>query len=233
MTKHASAAEARRRRKAARASGSALGGGHAAPGLSIPAKKDGRVDPLHGATAGDALAEVAATLESRAWFVARVRPRRELDAIRDLGRCGVFAWTPMRGVWRRANRFCLRKRLVRFPAAPGYVVVGLDPAWLRWVAVLGCEEVAGLVGGDQPRRLSTAAVTAIAAMSDDAPAVERFMASRYEFRVGKLVEVRDGPLSGLVGIVTGLDGAEARLLVTMFGAEREAVVASSALAAVA
>lgn len=179
------------------------------------------------------LAMLAELIDARAWYVARVQPQSEAAVVEGLDRRGVFAFTPMAGEWRRANRFARRKTLRRYPAAPGYVVVGMGRAFPRWASVLGCAGLTGLIGGDRPREITARMVEVIAAMSMDAPEVERFMATRREFGLGDTVEVTGGALAGMLARVVAISGEQARVVVALFGGEREARVATASLAAVA
>jgi len=153
-----------------------------------------------------------------AWYVARVAPQRELRAVDALEACGVSAFTPLRERWRRVSEAARRVTFLA-PAAPGYVFVGLDPAFPRWVSVLGCRYVVRMLGGDRPRSLSPAAVLAALAMSEAASEERRTMPAGREYAVGDEVEMVAARFGGLAGTVTGLERGEARLLLRLFGSE--------------
>lgn len=165
------------------------------------------------------------------WHVARVAPTREARAVAELGARGVRAFAPMRTHWRRPGNGARRRVSFLAPAAPGYVFVGLDPRFKRWVSVLGQRDVVRMLGGDKPLRLSAAAVAAARAMQEDVVCeLRRAMPTGREYGVGDRVEMLEGRFEGLTARVTGLARDEARLLLRMFGAEVRASAPIWALA---
>ena len=183
-----------------------------------------------GAALCDA-ARVRGEIERLLWVVCLVTPGAEAAVINRLALRGVLAWCPTATVYRRANRAARGKRLRVFPAAPGYVAVGLDPRFPRWVSVLACDGVRGFLGPDgRPVVLSVAAVEALLGVSWVAPDAAKHMGSGWEFDVGDRVRVVDGPFEGAETAVLGIHGAEARVVLTVLGAAREVRVQLGVLA---
>lgn len=157
------------------------------------------------------------------WHVARVRPTREARAVEALAARGVEAFAPTERRWRRLGNGSRRRTPFRATIAPGYVFVGLDPAFKRWASVLGCAEVLRMLGGDRPVLLPQECVARARGWQrdDDPPEVQREMPRGREYGVGDLVEMLDARFEGLRATVKGLDAGEARLLARLFGGEVE------------
>ena len=179
-----------------------------------------------------------AVVEDRAWFVARCKAGGEARTVAALAERRVFAFTPVSEVWRRRNRFTKTKELYRFPAAPGYVVVGADPRFIPWMTIY--DLTAGLLSaGGRPVRLGPQAVRRILAMVRRAEGYQRHMPSRKEWSagVGDVLRVVWGPLEGksvqLAMPLDGMTGDEARVLVEMFGTVIEAPIRIDCLEPVA
>lgn len=109
---------------------------------------------------------------------------------------------------RHARQFVTR----RAPLFPGYLFVWLELGRHRWRSVNGTRGVRGLLtAGDLPARVPPAVI-------EELQAVE---AARTELPKGAFIEMAAGPLTGLVGRLSQLDGA-ARVIVLLqlAGAER-------------
>lgn len=176
-------------------------------------------------------AEAFERLDDLQWYVLQVTPTQEAQVVIDLDRRCVFAFTPTRTVYRRANRATKEGRLKVYPSAPGYVIVGLRPEQLRWAAVFDCPGVRGvLMDGDRPIQLRRRRhglghpVTAILKhLVEVAPEAAKHMKAGLEYAPGQKVKFDGGPLEGIEGIVQELraEDATARVLLDMFGCARE------------
>lgn len=165
------------------------------------------------------------------WVVACVRPSREFEAVDWWAGRDVFAWTPVVTVYRRVNRAAREKRLRSFAAAPGYVVVGLEPLFPRWASLFACPEVVSVLGtGGTPRVITDASVRALMQLTWTAPEAQKRMVSRAEYGVGDEVRVCGGPLDGFETRVLGIEGEEARIMAHILGAAREVRVGLERLA---
>lgn len=176
-------------------------------------------------------ARVRGALDRLMWVVCLVTPGAEAQVIARLARRGLLAWCPTATVYRRANRAARGKRLRTYPAAPGYVAVGLMRAFPQYASVMMCEGVKGFLGPEgRPVVLSVAAVEALLAVSWVAPEAARHMGSGWEFSVGDRVRVVSGPFDGAETDVLGISGEEARVVLQVLGAAREVRVFLGALA---
>ena len=182
------------------------------------------VDPCRSREAFDRLDDLQ-------WYVLQVTPTQEFAVVNDLDRRRVFAFTPTRTIYRRANRATKEGRLKVYPSAPGYVIIGLKPEQLRWAAVFTCPGVQGVImNEDKPVQLRRRRhglghpVTAILKhLVEVHPEAAKFMKAGLEYAPGQRVKFDGGPLEGIEGIVQALraEDATACVLLEMFGSARE------------
>ena len=138
-------------------------------------------------------------------YLLRTKPQGEAKAINGLTRCGHQAWTPTEERVLRASRHSKRKRIVRYPLAPRYVIAETaDPHGL----IHEVDEVTGVVGA--LRRPDVARLQAM-----DGQKAETIIGKTLA--VGQQIKVRSGPFIDHAAIIDEIDGANAKINVYMFG----------------
>lgn len=173
------------------------------------------------------------TLGQLHWFLVRVPSTKEIAAERILTDHGLTAFAPVETRFRRKNGVVKGKEERKFPLVPGYLLVGFAPAarmdLYPWAELFRFRLVTHVIGHQgcpivlpfgQVRRL----IVSHSAGDFVAPAEQRFMQTGREFRRGDRVEVLDGLYEGHVSEVTEIKGQTARMLLTIFGCEREVEV---------
>lgn len=132
-------------------------------------------------------------------------------------------------VYRFSNRYMrgrrLKKEMVR-PLMPGWFFIGMRPGEERWRDLLETSGVIGVAGTEgRPAVVNGRVIKALAERFGDgfvsAADRERFMRSRAEYAPGQMVRVADGPFDGMAAKVVAVKGRQARILLAMFGADRE------------
>lgn len=177
------------------------------------------------------------------WFALCVPPQKEFATQAILEKKGLRTFVPVRREYRRRNKYVKRKELMSYPLAPRYVFAGFEPGKSLWFDLFGLERyygrkiVTGVVGmGDEPRQLNPECIVSLLKRFGgglNAPAVQRYMLSNKEFRVGDQVEVIAGPFEGLKVPVKEIRGSRARLVMELFGGEQEVEVPMDVLQAAA
>lgn len=170
--------------------------------------------------------KIAENLPRLKWYVLKVVANTEFTVVDRLAQRRIFAFSPVNEVWRFWNGVDREKSRREFPAAPGYVVVGINPDlhFDPWANILSCEGVQSVLGIDPetgwPRQVSPDLVERIALLCTEAREVERFMHSKLEFKEGDEVRVRSGAYMGKQFVVERFIGYEAEILVEILGSER-------------
>lgn len=138
-------------------------------------------------------------------YLLRTKPQGEKKAIDGIARCGHKAWTPTEERVLRASRHAKRKRIVRYPLAPRYVVAETaNPHDL----VHEVPEVSGVIGA-----LRSPDVARLQAM--DATRAETIICKALA--VGQQIRVRSGPFVDHPGVIDEIAGSHARISVSLFG----------------
>lgn len=189
-----------------------------------PRKVKRREDGNHGLSQADL--EALGQLD---WFLVRVPSGKELAAERILDDAGLIVFVPTETRFRRANRYAKRKREIRFPLAPGYLLTGFAPVarmdLYPWADLFRYRIVTGVVGHEgrplavpfcQVRRL----LVRHHAGEFMAPRMQEFMRSGHEFAQGDRVEVLEGPFEGHIAEVRTIKGKTAQMVLNIFGAKR-------------
>ncbi|WP_058263375.1 transcription termination/antitermination NusG family protein [Thalassovita gelatinovora] len=167
-----------------------------------------------------------------------VRPRKGTGArvyVPELilRRAGFSVFMPKDMKWRRVNRFAPEKKLVAFPLLADWIFVGWPRDAARWHELCALDVVAGVLGtGGRPARISEKQMVRV--MRDwgggkQAPDHHRYMRSHREFEVDDVVSFADGSMEGCPLRVVGIEGAQARIMVRLFGRETEWLVQSGLL----
>lgn len=152
------------------------------------------------------------------WYVARTQPHKENMAHININNQGIVAFLP------RILRSLRRRGLFEdklYPLFPGYVFFksAQDPA--LWRAVGGTLGVSYVLwgGGRRPRPVPQPFMEDL--LSSCADGVLKI--KNANLSVGESVQIKNGPLSGLVGVIVSLDGPSrvALLLDLMGGAKAQ------------
>ena len=138
-------------------------------------------------------------------YLLRTKPQGERKAIDSLTRIGHPAWTPTEERVLRASRHAKRKRIVRYPLAPRYVVAEADNPHLLAHEI---DEVSGVVGA-----LRTPDVARLRAM--DSTRAETTIGKALA--VGQHVRVRSGPFIDHPGVIETILDDTATINVQIFG----------------
>jgi transcription antitermination factor NusG len=145
-------------------------------------------------------------------------------------RAGFEVFLPVKKVLRIKNRFTKEKHLVTVPLLADWMFVGLPivEGEYGWKKLMELDVVVGVMGtGGRPIQMSDATVMRLmrqyGGYSLPPAATERILA-RYNFKVGQVARVLDGPFEGLECKVVGLSGVSANVLINIFGRETPAVM---------
>lgn len=132
------------------------------------------------------------------WYAVRVRSQHEDMVERHLRARGLESFLPM---YSRRQRWSDRFKVVEFPLFPGYVFCRFDPA--NRLPVVTAPGVVHLVGaGKNPLPIDAAEIEAIqTAVGSGFP---RQPCPYIE--IGQRVQIENGPLCGLEGILLGSRG---------------------------
>lgn len=161
------------------------------------------------------------------WFVAATRPHQEAKAAEHLERQSFEVWVPR--MW-RTRRHARRFDTVLSPLFPGYVFVKFDPKVEPWRCINGTFGVRYLISGDRgPSALPDTFVDQLKSRSEDGGLVE----PKTELQPGAQTRIVSGPFVDCIGTIVGYDSAaRVRLLLSVLGGAKEAVLPSAAIAPV-
>lgn len=140
-------------------------------------------------------------------YLLRTKPQGEKKAIDGIQRCGHRAWTPTEERVLRGGRHAKRKRIVRYPLAPRYVVAeSTNPHEL----IHDVPEVSAVLGA-----LRSPDVARLQAMEGTVAAtvISKTLA------VGQPIIVRDGPLRERHSVIDAITGNDAILRFDILGKE--------------
>ena len=142
-----------------------------------------------------------------AWFALRTRSRHEMAVRRQLEASEIRSFLPTVTKW---SRWKDRKKKIDWPLFPGYCFARFDPRRSR-LNVLKCAGVANIVSFEgSPAPIPESEIEAIRTLLetdlqyDPCPLI----------REGMMVEVRHGPLRGVVGRLVR-KGSHARLVLSV------------------
>jgi transcription antitermination factor NusG len=165
----------------------------------LPGSSIGRPDD-----AGHRAGKIASTAAE--WYAVWTRSRHEASVAHQLDERGIESFLPTLPKW---SRWKDRKKRIDWPLFPGYCFVHIDPA--DSLAVRKCTGVVGLVTFEnRPAPIP----------SEQIESIRRLVGSelRYDpcplIHEGMRVEVRYGPLKGVVGQLVR-KGSHARLILAV------------------
>jgi transcription antitermination factor NusG len=151
---------------------------------------------------------------------------------------GFITFLPGRGVHRFTNGYAVvrgQKDIRPTPIYPGWVFVGIEPGANRWRELQETPGVFAVFGwGGVPRPIPARAMTQMYAEHGaelKAEERERFMRSRKEFAPGAAATVVAGPFAGSLVQVIEVNDAQTRVLMRLFGADRQTTVETMMLEA--
>lgn len=157
---------------------------------------------------------IVGMLDAAKWVIVRVIGGDEVPAIRRLEDRGFPAFTPFNDVWRRRNATDRHKTRFRYPAAPGYVFVGVPKEpWERWYTLTDTPGVIELIrraGAYRPLVLPPDMVSEIACLGEQAEDYERLMDTHQEWaaKAGDPLNIVSGAFRGQKGrLVQALEDA--------------------------
>jgi transcription antitermination factor NusG len=179
------------------------------------------------------LAWPADDLAALSWYGITTRAGAEFAVEAMLERSGLVALVPMRKVFRKVNRYAKRKQAVAFPIMPRYVIIGFAMSEMVWSTATGQFEapwrqrvldlpipvVPVGIEEETPWRMDGVKVAEFLKRNGQITAadVERYMRTHGEFGEGDTVDIIEGPFSGYSGKVHVISGAEAKVLLPLFG----------------
>lgn len=173
------------------------------------------------------------------WFLVRVPSTKEFVLERILDDNGVIAFVPIERRFNRQNGYAKKRKELRFPLMPGYLLVGfVQPTEAAWATVLRFSLVRGVIGNQgQPVRVPSVQIVQMlqrhTAKEFIAPRAGKWMRSSRDFVPGDTVEVLDGPFAGQIFELSAVKGDSAVMVVEMFGGEKKMSVPLSGLGRVA
>lgn len=152
-----------------------------------------------------------------------------------LKRAGFEVFLPVKKVLRIKNRFTKEKHLVAVPLLADWMFVGLpimENEYGRgvagWKTLMELDVVAGVMGtGGRPIQMSDATVMRLMRQYSGrnlSTAVTERILSKYQFNVGQVAQVVDGPFEGFDFRIEEIDGASAKGLVSLFGRDTSLVL---------
>ncbi len=169
------------------------------------------------------------------WFALRVPPQKEQVAQVILRRKGLATFLPVHREWRRRNKYTKVKELRTYPLMPRYVFTGFSKRVPMWFDVFNLPLITGVVGiGGRPMKLDQDGMERIMGLYQnaiDAPKEQKWMETHKEFSEGDTVQILGGSFDGLVVPVLGIDGPNAKVLISLFGGERSVNIAVDQLVA--
>lgn len=167
------------------------------------------------------------------WYGVTTRPGVEFAVEAMLENSGLVALVPMQRVFRKVNRYTKRKVSVPFPIMARYVIIGFretelvwsgdtrafEPPWRQRVLDLPIRVQPVGIEAQQPWRMDGRKVAEFLKRNGQITAadIERYMRTHKEFAEGDMVDIVEGPFSGYSGRVHLISGAEAKVLLPLFG----------------
>ena len=167
------------------------------------------------------------------WYAIRVAPQKEFAAQEILSRKGIATYCPSDRRWRKVSRYVREKELRDYPLVPGYVFVGFVPDVPLWFDLFSIPIILGCVGiNGEPRQIGSKPMTKMLRKFRNGltrPDEEKFMETYKEFKTGQKVRVVKGPFEGVEVPVVDIVGRHARVLIELFGIQKEIEIPANIL----
>lgn len=149
------------------------------------------------------------------WYVCWTKPRQERHAMRKLEEQGYEVYMPLLHQWTRRNGAWLKDQQAMFPR---YCFVRCGRIGQSLGPIRSTPGVAGLICFcTKPATLQDNEIEAIRALADEQSRLER---ARLPFHTGDAVEISDGPLKGMNGIISVAAEVRVTVLLNMLGREK-------------
>ncbi len=168
-----------------------------------------------------------AELAALHWYALMTAPQAEFAVEANLEQRGLVAVVPKVTRYRRVNHYAKQKTEISFPLVARYVFVGFDaggdagfvPPWHRVFELTMVKSVVGAEG--RPWRMHGGQVATFLRHNGvtQSPEAERHMRSGKEFGEGDMVDIVDGAFRGFTVKVHAIEGAEAKVLLPLFGGQ--------------
>lgn len=164
------------------------------------------------------------TLSTR-WYVCLTKPRQEPLAVRKLEEQGYEVFLPMRTQWEKRKDGWAKKLQVMFPRY-GFVRCGRPEQSIG--PIRSTPGVTGLVAfGGIPATLDEAILEAIRSLCEhQARGKDEEV---FPFQAGDSVDISDGPLKGMSGIVSAVASERVTVLLSLLGREKPVAIPTNHL----
>ena len=154
----------------------------------------------------DAPSATAVSAREIAWFAIWTRSRHEKLVREQLERKGIEVFLPTITKW---SRWKDRKKQVEWPLFPGYCFARFDPE--ARLPVVSCDGVVSIISNEgQPSTVPQVEIDGIRTLIESELAFDPVPF----IKEGMMVEVKHGPLKGVVGRLVR-KGAHARLVLSV------------------
>lgn len=156
---------------------------------------------------------------SKAWYVIQTQPNAEDRARAHLERQGFDVYLP--SFW-KSRRHARKTDRVKAPLFPRYMFIALDVMTERWRVVISTVGVSRMIGNERgPLSVGNDVIDGIRQREGEDGTI-RLDSLPEPFRAGESVQIKEGPLSGLEAIFSGMTGDErVRLLLDFMGRRME------------
>lgn len=155
--------------------------------------------------------------DHQAYFIFRVPPRREAVAELILRKRGYDPLIPKKYIKRRSKNGRHRngpRELVEMTAIPGYIFVPLHSEFPPLFDLMRLQIIRAVVGFNGiPGRIGTEYMGEFCRKIGAKPRI----GEEHGLKKGSTVRIQEGPFFGYTGVVEGVKGAHADILVQFFG----------------
>lgn len=171
------------------------------------------------------------------WFALRTGPQEEQLAIRILRRQDLLVSLPVEERYRKENRYKKGKVAKQYPIMPGYILIGWGPGPIPWWSALRFRIIKGVISITPPPskddRYPAPIPSEIPHMQANrmlekdvltAPSFYKFQRTWGEYNPGDEVRVVAGAYEGWQTKVIAVSGREAKILLPLFGSDKEVTV---------
>ncbi len=154
------------------------------------------------------------------WYVCQTKPRQEALAVRKLEEQRYEVYLPMLTTWQKMKQGWRRNEQVMFPR---YGFVRCAHPEQSIAPIRSTPGVTSLVTfGNIPATIDNTLVESIRQLAKRYDSPEHDTAA--PFKVGENVEITDGPLKGLSGIVSTVAQERVVVLLTLLGREKPVAI---------
>jgi transcription antitermination factor NusG len=158
------------------------------------------------------------------WHALRTKPQREEMVAMALSRFGIYAQVKTERRLRRKTKWDKERKLQTFVAAPGYVLIGIQPGQpVPWYTIFRLHMVNSVVSFEgRPAQLDHRAVLAFLGHEGGRlPGYFRHFRTGHEFKIGDDVLVTRGVLTDHRLKVQDVQAGEAVFIMRLLGRDQE------------